>query len=617
MRIFLSYSRADLVTAEQVAANLKQAGHDVFFDRESIEAAEDFNRVIWSEIQKVDLFVFLISPNSTRAGSYALTELMFAEKKWPNPERRVLPVIIETTELSDIPVYASISHILHPEGNLAAEVRAEVNGLSKRHRLKKYLRATVFLSGLIVMGLLAFMGYQEYLEQRPHAARAKLVAMDLFNEEGFLESASRGDLKLIDLYLTAGMDPNVSTKKGITSLMKATGGGHYEVVERLLGAGADATVGSRDAAPALVWAAARGNDAMVRVLLEAGANKKTVNDAFINTADSKNKNTSVMHLLLSHGVEQSVIDKAFVNAAGQGNLETLKFLLDRISDRTIVVSEGLVAASSFFTVDKIKSFQEKGITTFNYLLDAGADVNYKRKDREFTALIFVASHGSPELAQILLERGADPDIRCDCSTYLSGGWTALTLAIKRKGMAMQYRDRDAIIDLLLASGADVNRPRKNRDYLHTPLILAASSNDLQLVRNLLDRGANVNDQDHNGYTALAYAAGNKEILAALLEHGGDIHAGANPLLRNIRRYDYREVENLLEVGVDVNKPNREGQTPLMLATKEGDADLVRILIEAGARTTDKDKMGRTAEVFAKRKQHSEIIELLQKNNGHP
>ena len=63
------------MTAERVAASLNPAGHEVFFDLDSIKVADDFNRIIRSEIQKADLFVFLISPNSVRAGSYALTEL--------------------------------------------------------------------------------------------------------------------------------------------------------------------------------------------------------------------------------------------------------------------------------------------------------------------------------------------------------------------------------------------------------------------------------------------------------------------------------------------------------------------------------------------------------------
>ena len=75
MRVFQSYSKTDTTTAEQVAANLKQAGHKVFFDRDSLKVADDFNRIIRGEIQKADLFTFLISPNSVRAGSYALTEL--------------------------------------------------------------------------------------------------------------------------------------------------------------------------------------------------------------------------------------------------------------------------------------------------------------------------------------------------------------------------------------------------------------------------------------------------------------------------------------------------------------------------------------------------------------
>ena len=611
MRIFLSYSRADLDTAENIAANLKQAGHHVFFDRESIEAAEDFHRIIWNEIKKADLFVFLISPNSTRTGSFALTELMLAEKKWQNQERRVLPVLIEKTELSSIPIYASISQILHPEGNLAAEVRVQVNTLNKKHRLKRYLQATAFFSSLMLIGWFAYLGYQAYLEQRPLAAREKLVAMDIFKEEDFIESASRGDVKLIDLYLTAGMNPDASTKKGITAIMKAAGNGHFEVVKRLLDAGVDINVETRNAAPALVWAAVNGDEAIIRALLAAGANNESVNNAFRSAATRKNRDKSVLNLLLKHGVTQSEIDETFVDVARKGDIEMLDFLMEKISDHKQVLSEGLVSAAAYFTVDKIKSFQDKGIDVFNYLLDQGADVNYKSKDREFTALIFVASEGPPKLAQILLEHGANPDIRCDCSGYLDGGWTALTLALKNHKDSFKP-GRDAITHLLLESGADVNLPQKHqqRNILRTPLMLASSTSDLELVLKLLDGGANVNDQDHNGYTAFAYAAGNKEILAALIKNGGNINLGKNPLLRNIRRYG-REVENLLEVGVDVNKPNQKGLTPLMLAVQEGDADLVRLLLNAGARATEEDEKGRTALVFAKRKQHKEIIELLQ------
>ena len=608
MRIFLSYSRADLEIAEEIAANLKQAGHKVFFDRESIRPSEDFNRIIWKEIKMTDLFVYLISPNSTSVGSFALTELMLAEKKWPNPERHVLPVVIETTELSSIPVYASISQMLHPEGNLAAEVRVEVNTLNKRHRLKRYLQATALFGGLMIIGWFAYLGYQTYLEQRPYAAREKLVAMDVFKEEDFVETASRGDVELVNLYLIAGMDPNVTPKRETTALMKAAGNGHLEIVERLIDAGADVNIESSDAAPALAWAAVHGDDAIVRALLAAGANNESVNDAFIRAASGKKKDRSILNLLLEHGVAQSEIDKAFVKVAEKGDIGLLEFLMDKVSDRKQVLSEGLVAAAANFTIDKIKSFQEKGIDVFNYLLDQGADVNYKRQDREFTALIFVAANGSPRLAQLLLERGADPDIRCNCRSYLNGGWTALTLAIENKG---RKTDRDAIISLLLENGADVNLPRKYRDYFHTPLMLASSSNDPQLVLNLLGRGAKANVQNTSGYTALAYAAGNKEILTFLLEHGGDIHLGANPLLRYMRGYEHQAVKNLLEAGVDVNKPNQDGQTPLMLATQGDDADLVRMLLKAGARTTDQDKMGRTALVFAKRKKHTEIIELLQ------
>lgn len=59
-------------------------------------------------------------------GSYALTELKYARQKWPDPRHRVLPVMIERTAYDQIPNYLKAITVLEPEGNVAAEVAAEL-----------------------------------------------------------------------------------------------------------------------------------------------------------------------------------------------------------------------------------------------------------------------------------------------------------------------------------------------------------------------------------------------------------------------------------------------------------------------------------------------------------
>ena len=78
-------------------------------------------------VEDSDAFVFLISPKSVTAGCYALTELKYARQRWPDPRRKVLPVMIKQTEYSQIPNYLKAVTVLEPEGNVPAEVTAELD----------------------------------------------------------------------------------------------------------------------------------------------------------------------------------------------------------------------------------------------------------------------------------------------------------------------------------------------------------------------------------------------------------------------------------------------------------------------------------------------------------
>jgi hypothetical protein len=130
LRIFLSYSSAQLVVAQQVDMALTTNGHDVFFDRTDLPPGGEFHNAIHEAIRSSDLFVFLISPESVSKGSYARTELQYAQATWRNPVGRVLPVLAVETDFSAIPEYLKGCTFLRPDGNLAAEVTEAVNDLA-------------------------------------------------------------------------------------------------------------------------------------------------------------------------------------------------------------------------------------------------------------------------------------------------------------------------------------------------------------------------------------------------------------------------------------------------------------------------------------------------------
>ena len=95
MKIFLSYSSQNRASVEPVDFALAAQGHDVFFDRDDLPAGTEYDQRIIEAVEGADLFVFMLSPASIRPGSYTLTELGLAQKKWTNPSGRVLPVAAE------------------------------------------------------------------------------------------------------------------------------------------------------------------------------------------------------------------------------------------------------------------------------------------------------------------------------------------------------------------------------------------------------------------------------------------------------------------------------------------------------------------------------------------
>jgi hypothetical protein len=176
MRIFLSYSSRDRPKAEEIALALQAQGNDVFFDKDELSGGEDFHAVIREHVENADLFIFLISPDSVRPGAYTLTELRLMREKWASPRKRVLPVMLEPTEMETIPAYLRGVTLFKPEGSVAAEVAAHVGRSSRR-------RAAILAgAAAVALAVIAFFAY-------PHLHRLVSGGEDLFTQnEAFLRN---------------------------------------------------------------------------------------------------------------------------------------------------------------------------------------------------------------------------------------------------------------------------------------------------------------------------------------------------------------------------------------------------------------------------------------------
>ena len=236
------------------------------------------------------------------------------------------------------------------------------------------------------------------------------------------------------------------------------------------------------------------------------------------------------------------------------------------------------------------------------LIRQGADVRQRDADGT-TALHWAAQLDDAELVQELIRRGADVSAR---NEY---GATPMSAAAEI-GSAR-------VLELLLRAGADVESPNAEGQ---TALMAVARTGRVEAARVLLKHGANPNATEQwGGQTALMWAAAQSQpqMIRVLLEHGAKVDARAT--VRDWQRrvtaegrpkdlnrggftallYAAREgcvdcARELLRHKADVNLPDPDGVTPLILALMNIHWDFARYLIEeAGADVNLWDFFGRT------------------------
>jgi ankyrin repeat protein len=256
------------------------------------------------------------------------------------------------------------------------------------------------------------------------------------------------------------------------------------------------------------------------------------------------------------------------------------------------------------------------------LLDAGAPVNVTLPEGE-TILMTAARTGRPEVLTLLLDRGADLNAREKWYGETALIWAA---AENHADAIRVLAARGALVDQRSAL-LTVPRRRTGQSVLPlgswTPLMYAARQNAIDAVRALLDLGANANEVDPDGATALVIAIinANYDAAALLIDRGADPniadseaamaalyaavdmhrlaigHGRPNPKLSS-ELDAVAIVSRLLANGANANArlkaPTMQrhhtggdgalgpGATPFMRAAKSGDVAIMKLLLASGA-----------------------------------
>lgn len=157
----------------------------------------------------------------------------------------------------------------------------------------------------------------------------------------------------------------------------------------------------------------------------------------------------------------------------------------------------------------------------------------------------------------------------------------------------------------------------------TPLIIASQKGHFDMVKQLVEAGADINAEDVSGETALYHANYNKhtEIVDYLLDHG------AKMSIRDLGHILFDSASknqiNMFKICLnsasinDINHHDIDQLTPLIIASQKGHFEMVKALVEAGADVNAGDVAGETAIYHAMVNQKYDIVEYLLRHNADP
>jgi ankyrin repeat protein len=410
------------------------------------------------------------------------------------------------------------------------------------------------------------------------------------------QAVRQNDLKAADALIKGGANVKAATRYGVTPLQIAATNGNPVMLRRLLDAGADVNTATPGGETALMTAVRTGNAEAVTLLLERKAN--------VNARESVRGQTALMWAVTEgHAGIVKLLAGRGADVKAQTNVTMPKgeYVPARAGGAS---GQGIIRQRALPTKDGgmtplLFAVRDGNVAMTRLLLELGADIN-QTSGNNTSPLLIALLNGQVALATELLDKGADPN---GIDDYNRG---ALFAAIELRNFNQEKypflyddgRDPIDLIKALLAKGANPNQ-QTNTTPVHglmqfdgswvnfdgqTPFIRAALSGDIEVMRLLLQHGADPNIATTQGSTALMAASGINWIPAQTFTRSEADYVAA--------------VKLCLERGAPVNATNSLQLAAIHGAANRGWTSIIQILADHGAKLDVKDVGGRSPMTFA-------------------
>ena len=321
-----------------------------------------------------------------------------------------------------------------------------------------------------------------------------------------------------------------------------------------------------DGMTALHWAVYHNQSTLVELLIRAKCNVNASTRYKVTPLSiaATHRETEIVKLLLEAGAVADVRspggETALMIAARTGNADSIRQLLCHKASLDATDKSGQTAL--------MWAADAGNVEAVDALISAGANLD-TATPAGFTAMMFASRDGNPKVVKRLIDAGVDvnaaiaPDSKREAARGARAGTSALIFAVESAHYELAM--------FLVAAGADPNDQRSGFAPLHViswvrkpnsgdnpdgdpPPRGSGSLSDLQFVREIVAAGADVNIK-------LTNARGGKK--ASLNTQG------TTPMLYAARTADVPLMKVLVDLGAGPLVPNTDGCTPLMAAAGVG------------------------------------------------
>ncbi|OAG40479.1 hypothetical protein AYO21_05379 [Fonsecaea monophora] len=436
-------------------------------------------------------------------------------------------------------------------------------------------------------------------------------------------AARMGYAKITRALLSYGAKVDVLRAETYNSIYTAAGNGHIDVIEALLEKD-DSLLELQKPNPPLYIASIRGNWKVVETLCALKADP----DSGIGPGSGDRWAPLIAAAAFGQvkTIEVLLIHKADVNISGPSgdtplwfaavraaSLESVRVLLDKKADP----NHELIDPPLLVEMMQSGVPVEDRLAIFDLLIDNDPPVQLDKADPDsgMTPLMHAARAGETAVVKWLLEHGADVNFTNDAGIgalyygieirhvevlrellewkpeldrLTSSGETLLQIAA----------DDASIVKMLLQAGANAELTNSSKQ---TIINIAVGDGKADLVRLLASRKVDIHHRDQFGWPPLLDAIGyfpDAEIVRILVESGANLedtlNDGRTPL--HLAATSSPEILKILlefHGALDLEKCDEDGETPLLGVTSDSQMENVKLLVRAGANINAQDPRGWT------------------------